>query len=134
MKLDLQLESKDDLDYFKTLFIRNIGIEQMMYDFYADGVMIRLQINGMDGAQMVRVGLFNHHIEGRSTSLTQFCPCNDNRFESFEEIQRFWCWDAKEAWATFTHGPSEEEVEWAFERIREILHIIYKVCKLKAFI
>lgn len=133
MKFDLQLENNDDLEYFKTLFYRNVGIEQMVYDFYTDGVMIRVQINGFEGAQLIKVGFFNYYKQDKSTTLTQFCPAIDKRFSSFDEIQSFYNWNANIMWAEFSHSAGEIEVESACNRILEILNVVYKVCKLKAF-
>lgn len=133
MKFELQLDNSEDLEYFRTLFSRNVGIEQMMYEFYTDGIMVRLQVNGLDGSQLVRVGVFDYQQHGKSKSLTQLCPVADARFSSFDEIQCLWYWNANEAWASITHGPSEKETQSALDKLCEILNIIHKVCKLKAF-
>ncbi len=132
IKLDLQLSSEEDLKYFKTLFLRNVGNEQMLYYFYADDIQIRIQVSGHNGAQLVTIGLFHYHVDGKSTSIEQFCPLADSRLSSFEAIQNYWGFDPNQAYAHIVHMPDEPEL--GFEQIREILHIVYKVNNLKAFI
>lgn len=104
----------------------------MMYNFYTDGIMVRIQVNGLEGAQLIRIGLFTYHKQDNSTTLTQFCPLTDTRYSSFDEMWHFWNWKPDAAWAEFSHGA--DEVESAFEKIHSILHIVYKVNKLKAFL
>lgn len=132
MKIDLQLESNDDIEYFKTLFVRNVGIQQMMYEFHADDIMVRVQISALEGAQMISVGFFTVEKQGNSTTINQIFPLADCRYTSFKVMQDIWQWNAFQAWGTFTHG--EQGIESAFETLKEILCIVYKVNKLKAFV
>lgn len=132
VKFDLQLDDNGDLEYFKTLFLRNVGIEQMMYNFYTDNVMVRVMVSGLEDHQLISIGMFHYIVQDKSTTLTQFCPLADTRYQGFPEIQQAWYWNQNESWATFHHRP--EDVEQAFEKIREILHIAYKVNKLKVFL
>lgn len=132
MKFDLQLHSNEDLEYFKTLFLRNVGVEQISYYFYSDDIEVRLSVSGLNGYEMINIGFFHRCKVGNSVSLTQFCPLTDSRYANFEAIRSFWGYDSSRAWGTSTHSP--EEVERAFQQIAEILHIVYKVNNLKAFL
>lgn len=132
MKFDLQLHSNEDLEYFKVLFLRNVGVDQILYYFHADNIQVRVQVSGLNEYQLINIGFFDCVVEGNSTSLTQFCPLHDNRYSGFSIIQNFWFYDPSRAWGSFTHSP--EEVEQALEKIAEILHIVYKVNNLKAFL
>lgn len=132
MKLDLQLSSNEDLEYFKTLFLRNVGIEQMSYYFHASDVQVRIQVSGFDGGQLITIGFFHLTQDGKSVSLEQFCPLADSRYFSFEVMQNYWAFNPNQAWASFSHMP--EDVESALAGICEILHIVYKVNNLKAFL
>jgi len=132
MKFDLELHSNEDLEYFKTLFLRNVGVEQILYYFHADNVQIRVQVSGLNDYQLINIGFFHCIIDGSSTSLTQFCPLSDDRYANFEIIRDFWFYDSCKAWGTFSHAP--EEVDSALKKIAEILHIVYKVNNLKAFL
>ena len=132
MNLDLQLDSNDDLEYFKTLFYRNIGTEQVTYNFYTDNVMVRINVSNVEDYQLVSIGIFHYFVQDKSTTLTQFCPLADDRYNTFPEVQQFWCWNKEQAWGSFTHG--SQDADWAFDKVREILNIIYKVNKLKAFL
>jgi len=133
ISLDIQANSTEDFEYFKTLFIRNIGIAQMLYNFYLGNVMVRLQTNStIDGAQLIGIGFFHYSKVENSVSLEQFHPLNDLRFRSFEPIINLWSYEANNAWAYFRHF--ENEGEEAFARVLEILNIVNKVNKLKAFL
>jgi len=132
MKFDLQLHSNEDLEYFKTLFLRNVGVEQILYYFHADNVQIRIQVSGLNDYQLINIGFFHCVIDGSSTSLTQFCPLSDSRYSNFDVIKDFWYYDPNKAWGTLSHSP--EEVESAFKTIAELLSIVYKVNNLKAFL
>ncbi len=105
----------------------------MMYNFYLGDVMVRLQVNStIDGAQLVGMGFFHYSKVGNSVSLEQFHPLNDLRFQNFEPIINLWAHEPNNAWAYFRHF--EDEGEMAFARIIEILNIVNKVNKLKAFL
>lgn len=104
----------------------------MLYYFHADDIQVRLQVTGLEGAQMLTVGFFKVSNDGKHSTLEQFCPLSDIRFRDFEEIQRFWLFNPAQAWAEFAHAPGD--IDWAFDRISEILHIVYKVNNLKAFL
>jgi len=132
MKFDLQLHSNEDLEYFKTLFLRNVGTDQILYYFYADTTQIRISVDGLNGYQLVNVGFFDYIKEGNSTSINQFCPLSDDRYKNFDEIKDFWYYDSTKAWGTYSHTP--EEVEQALERVIGVLRIVYKVNNLKAFL
>lgn len=132
MKFDLQLHSNEDLEYFKTLFLRNVGTEQISYYFFADDIQVRIQVSGLEGAQLIKLGFFHLMVEGKSTSLTQFCPLSDTRYISFEAIQRLWSYNPNEPWATIYH--MADDVESALVTISELLSIVYKVNNLKAFL
>jgi len=132
MKFDLQLHSNEDLEYFKTLFLRNVGVERMLYYFHADDVQVRIQVSGLNDHQLINIGFFHCVVEGSTTSLTQFCPLSDDRYVNFEIIRDFWLYDSNLAWGTFIHTP--EEVESALKRVADILHVVYKVNNLKAFL
>ena len=130
---DIQANSTEDFDYFKTLFLRNIGIAQMMYNFYLGDVMVRLQVNStIDGAQLIRIGFFDYSKVEQSISLNQFNPLSDLRFKSIEPIVKLWSFDSSNSWAHFHHF--SDEGEKALERIVEILNIVNRVNKLKAFL
>jgi hypothetical protein len=132
MKFDLQLHSNEDLEYFKVLFLRNIGDEQTLYHFHADNMQVRIQVSGLSGYQLVSVGFFDCIKEGATTSINQFCPLADSRYKNYDVIQDFWYYDSSKAWGSFSHAP--EEVEWALEKVADILRIVYKVNNLKAFL
>lgn len=132
MKFDLQLSSNEDLEYFKTLFLRNVGVEQILYYFHADDIQVRVQVSGLNGYQLISIGFFHCTKDGNSVSLTQFCPLSDTRYKNFNEIQDCWYYDSNKAWGTFSHSP--EEMEWGLEKIASILRVIYKVNNLKAFL
>ena len=132
INLDIQANDSEDFGYFKTLFLRNIGIEQMMYNFYLGDVMVRLQISGFLGAQLVGIAFFHYSKVENSVSLEQFNPISDMRFQNFEPIINLWAHEPNNSWGYFRHF--EDEGEIAFERIREILNIVNKVNKLKAFL
>jgi len=132
MKFDLQLHSNEDLEYFKVLFLRNVGVEQMLYYFHADDVQVRIQVSGLNGYQLINIGFFHCVVDGSTTSLTQFCPLSDDRYVNFDIIRDFWFYDPNKAWGTLTHAP--EEVESALKKVADILHVVYKVNNLKAFL
>lgn len=132
MKFDLELHSNEDLEYFRTLFLRNIGTDQILYYFHADNIQIRISVDGLRGYQLVNVGFFDYVKEGSTTSITQFCPLSDDRYKNFQAIQDFWYYDPHKTWGTYSHAP--DEVEEALEKVAEILRIVYKVNNLKAFL
>lgn len=130
---DIQANSTEDFDYFKTLFLRNIGIEQMLYNFYLGDVMVRLQINStIDGAQLIGMGFFHYSKVENSVSLSQFNPLSDLRFQNMRPIINLWSHEPNNTWAYLRHFADEGEK--AFEVIREVLNIVNKVNKLKAFL
>ena len=126
IKFDLQLNSDEDLEYFKMLFFRNFGSEQMAYYFNAFGIQIRIQISFSDGLQRINIGLFHfyQHAEN-STTIEQFCPLSDGRFTPYEAIQNYWLFDPQLAWANITH--TIEDIETAFNHVIEILRIVHEV-------
>lgn len=132
MQINLQIENKEDLEYFKTLFLRNFGTEQMVYYFHVDDVVIQTQVAGYDGGQMISMGFFSIEKNGPYSSKTQFCPLADVRYTTFKVIQDIWGWNATQAWGSFVHV--KEGIESALQTIIEIVNIVYKVSKLKAFI
>lgn len=132
INFDIQAESLEDFDYFKVLFLRNIGIDQMLYNFYLGNVMVRLQISGCNGAQLVGMGFFHYSKVGGSTSIEQFHPLTDIRFMKMEPIINLWAHEPNNSWAYFSHN--QDEGEKALEKIQEIINIINKVNKLKAFL
>lgn len=133
ISLDVEANSTEDFDYFKTLFLRNIGIEQMLYNFYLGDVMVRLQINGtIDGAQLIGLAFFHYSKVEKSVSLTQFNPLSDLRFQNMEPIVKLWSLEPNNSWAYLRHFA--DEGEQVLEKIIEILNIINKVNKLKAFL
>jgi hypothetical protein len=132
MKIDLELNVKDDIEYFKTLFFRNFGTEQMLYYFHADDVQVRIQVAAHSGSQMITMGFFNVTKDKNCFNAEQFCPLTDNRYQTFDAIQKFWSYNSAIFWAEFTHAP--DDLELAYEKIREILYIVCKVNNLKAFL
>jgi hypothetical protein len=132
MKFDLELHSSEDLEYFKTLFLRNVGTDQILYYFHAENVRVRISVDGLRGYQLINVGFFVCVKEGSTISITQFCPLSDDRYKGFEVIQDFWYYDTNKAWGNYSHG--SDEIDRALEKISEILRIVYKVNNLKAFL
>ena len=130
MKFDLQIETDQDIDYFKTLFYRNIGAEQNIFDFVANDTRLRIQISAIDGGQQISIGIFSIIKEGKSTTINQICPLADSRFASFQIMQSIWHYSTEASWGVFTHGQSYPGE--AFETLKEILCVFYHVNKVKA--
>jgi len=130
VKVDLQLNNNEDLEYFKMLFLRNVGVEQMSYYFNAFGIQVRLQVSSTEGLQRIDVGLFHfYNYDEKSITIEQFCPLSDGRFTGFETIQNYWVFDPRLAWASIVH--TFEDAEIAYNRISEILDIVRKVYNLE---
>lgn len=130
VKVDLQLNNNEDLEYFKMLFFRNVGTEQMSYYFSAFGIQVRLQISSSDGLQRINVGLFHfYNYDEKSTTIEQFCPLSDGKFTAYEAIQNYWVFDPQLAWASIVH--TFEDVEIAYNSISEILDIVRQVYSLE---
>ncbi len=126
MKVELQLNNNEDFEYFKTLFLRNVGVGQFAYYFNAFGIQIRIQVSVNDGLQIINIGLFHYYqYDEKSTTIEQFCPLSDGRFTAYEAIQNYWGFNPQLAWATIIHTP--EDVESAFYRVSEILRIVNEV-------
>ncbi len=105
----------------------------MLYHFYLGDVMVRLDINStIDGAQLIRIGFFNYSKVENSVTLTQFNPLNDLRFQNMEPIVKLWSQDYNSSWGYLRHFADEGET--ALANIIEILNIINRVNKLKAFL
>lgn len=132
MKFDLDLSSGEDLEYFKTLFLRNVRTDQIIYYFHADNIQVRISVDGLSGYQLINISFLDCIKEANTTSITQFCPLADSRYKNFEVIQDFWYYDPHKAWGTYSHAP--EEVELALEKVAEVLRVVYKVNNLKAFL
>lgn len=129
MKFDLQFESEQDIEYFKTLFYRNIGVEQNVFDFIFGDVKVSFQVSAIEGGQSISVGFFSITKEGNSTSINQFCPLSDSRYGNYRAIQDIWGMNPFQVWAVFTHGADCPDN--AFETLKEILYTVYTVNKLR---
>lgn len=130
IKFDFQADSAEDFEYFRTLFIRNAGIQQMMYDFYLGDILVRLQVCSHNEHSLICVGLFNYEKVEKSVSLTQFNPLSDMRFSHFVMIRQMW--DAESAWAYLSYSP--DNVEASFFMINEVLKCVARTNNLKAFL
>ena len=102
----------------------------MMFNFYLGDVMIRLNTSGIGGSQLIGVGFFHYHKVENSTTIEQFNPLKDMRFQNLEPITRLWHQEPSSAWGYFRH--LDDEVQDALERIIDILNIVNRVNKLKA--
>lgn len=132
MKLKLEIDKNEDLEYFKTLFFRNIGIEQMVYDFHQDDVMVRFQVAGHGTSQFITIGFFSIKKEKSTTSIEQFNPLQDNRYQKFQEITKLWDSNSKNVWGSLFH--KEDGANEAFSTLISLLLTVHKVNKLKAFL
>ncbi len=132
MKIDFQLDKDEDLEYFKTIFFRNVGVEQMVYNFYMDDVMVRIQISGFGKSQLINIGFFSHKKEKNTISIEQFNPITDDRFRRFEAVTDIWGTNSLETWGTFFQRAGDENN--AFAIIMNLLLTVHKVIKLKAFL
>lgn len=125
MKIDLHLSSEEDMEQFKTLFLRHVGVEHIVFDIYANFLFVRIQIEGYNNSQSVKIGMFSRVQDGKTTSISQFHPLADEGFRYTDEVQRIWGTDPKEVWATLFHR--EEDAEIVFANIMQLLDLVKSV-------
>ena len=133
MKFDFKCESNEDLEHFKVLFYRNAGIEQIVYDFYIGNVMARIYTADHNGTQVVTISLFSVVQEGKSISMAQFYPLEDERFKDLDIIKNIWLTSPNKNSAIIYHWVNDDDIETAYKVISELLVTICRVNNLKAF-
>lgn len=125
MKVKLAPENLD-LTAFQSLFYHNLTTDQSVYDIYIDDVMVCIETTTLKTAQLITVGLFNVVSPSKDE---QFFPLNDVRFQNLSIIHGLFG-ETMSAWG---HVPFHT-ADQAFDTIKRLLHAVYKVNKLKAFI
>lgn len=131
MNLDYPLYCEDDLKYFEGLFFKNLGAEQIVYKIRSGDIMVQLQVSSLDGNALISIGIFDVDEAPNTTSMQQFNPAKDKRFENFDVVKEVWVENPNSAWAHMTLLKDHEKE--AFQVVYELLRTVYKINKLKAF-
>lgn len=115
-----------DLTAFKALFYHNISTDQSVYDLYIGDVMVCVETTTLKQSQLITVGIFNVMSPNKDSQLS---PLNDIRFQNLSIIQELFG-ITNTAWGHVPFVTADQ----AYNTIYRLLHDVYKVNKLKAFL